>query len=76
MYYFGAAQQTSTVKLPALFLKFQMEDRDLKLIKKRLPAKTLLMQIIFRWKETMEHVITEKTLFWVFLMICRQCLEL
>ena len=59
MYYFPPTQQTSRLKLPPLFLRFQTEESILRLIKVTLLMKTLLMNVTLRCKVTMDQVKTK-----------------
>ena len=60
MSYFAATQQTIALKLPAIFLSFQIEDSNLRLIKVRLLVNILSMEIILKWKVTMDKVKRKK----------------
>ena len=63
MYLLPAAQQTSTVKMPVFFWRFQTEERALRVNKSKVTAKILLMEIILRLKVTMNQIKTKKFCF-------------
>lgn len=56
----------STLKLPALFSRFKTEDRVVRLIKVTLLVKTILKEMILRWKVTMDQVKWKKIRFGCF----------
>ena len=72
IYYVSLMQQASILKLLTYILRFQTEDRHPRLLKIRLLVKTLLMEIILRWKVTMDPVKRKKLFFCLFLIICDQ----
>ena len=71
MYYFATAQQqTSIVKLPAFFCRFQTEERVLRVNKCKITGGNTFNGDHFEIEVNHESSKNEKTLFWVFLQIC------
>ena len=75
MYYFAAAQQTSTVKLPAFFQKCQSEERVLRVNKSKITGENTFNGDHFEIQGNHESSKDEKTLFCVFLQICDRCFK-
>ena len=72
MYEFAAAQQTSTLKLPAFFLRFQTEECVLRVNKSKITGENTFNGNNFDSEGNHGSSKDEKTLFWVFLMIFDQ----
>ena len=66
-------QQTSTVKLTAFFEKFQTEEHVLRVNKTKSSDENTLNGNHFGTEDNHESSNNEKTLFWVFLQICKPC---
>ena len=70
---FAAAQKTSTLKLSAFFLRFQTEERVLKVNKSNITGVNTFNGDHFGIEGKHGSSKDQKTLFWVFLQICDQC---
>ena len=75
MYYVAAAQQTNTVKLPAFFLRFQTEERILMVKKGEITGENTFNGDHFEIETNHGSSKYEKTLLWVFLQNCDQCIN-
>ena len=73
MNYFAVVQQTSTVKLPAIFWKFQTEERVLRVSKSKVTGENTFTGDEFKIEGNHESSEARKALFWVFLQICNPC---
>ena len=69
MYYFAAVQQTSTVKLPTFFQRFQAKVHVLRVNETKITIKNVANQDHFRTESNLESSNDEKTWFWAFLQI-------
>ena len=76
MQQFADAQQTSTIKLPAIFLRFQSGERVLRVTKNKITSKNTFNRDYFEIEGNHGSSKDEKTLFWMFLQICDQCIKL
>ena len=75
MYQLAAAQQTSTVKLQAFFLRFQSKQRVLTVNKSKITGENTFNVDHFEIETNHGSSKDEKTFFWVFLQICDQCVN-
>ena len=69
MYQFAAAQQTSTVKLPAFFLRFQTKERILRVNESEITGENAFNRDLFETEDNHESIKDEKTWLQVFLQI-------
>ena len=76
MYQFAAAQQKSTVKLPAFFQRFQTEERVLRVNESKITDENIFNGGYFETESKDESNNDEKIWFWVFLQICDPCFPL
>ena len=63
MYYFGAAQQTSKVKLPAFFLRFQSKEHVLRVNKSEITGENAFNGNLFEIEDNHESSKDEKNWF-------------
>ena len=61
MYQFAAVQQTSTMKLPAFFVRFQTEDRVLRINKSEITGENAFNGHFFEIEDNHESSKDEKT---------------
>ena len=73
MYYFDAALQISILKLLVLYLRLQIEEHILRVNKSKINGENTFNGDHFEIEGNHALRKDEKTLFWVFLMICVQC---
>ena len=75
MYQFAAAQQTSTVKLPAFLFFFSFETKELvlRLNKNEVTSENAFNGNLFEIEDDHEQTKDEKIWFYVLLKICYQC---
>ena len=76
MYQFAAARYTSTIKLPAIYLRFQTEENFLSVDKREITAENAFHGDLFEIEDNHESSKDEKTWFQVCLEICYSCLNL
>ena len=69
------AQQTSTLKLPAFFLRIQTEERVLRVNKSKITGENTFNGDHFEIEGKHGLSKDEKTLFWVLLQIFDQCFD-
>ena len=70
---FAAVQQTSTLNLPAFFLRFQTEERILRVNKSKITDENPFNGDHFEIEDNHGSIKDEKALFWVVFQICDQC---
>ena len=73
MYYFAAAQETSTLKLPACFENFKTEEGVLRVNKSKITRENTFNGGHFDIECNHGSSSYEKTFFWLFLQIWDQC---
>ena len=73
MYQFAAAQETSTLNLLAFFLRFQTEERVLRLNKSKITGENNFNKDHFGIEDNYGSRKDKKTLFLVFLLVCDKC---
>ena len=66
-------QQTSPVKLPAFFFRFQTKERVLRVNKTKITGENTFNGDYFDIESNHESSEDEITLFWVFLQSCDPC---
>ena len=73
MYYFDAAQQTNTEKLPSFFLRSRTKTHVLRVNKSKINGGNTFRREQFEIEGNQESSNDEKNLFWVFLLISDSC---